>query len=127
MSPDACIAALDDALMQAAETVILRRKAGASHVDVTCPARVDAISVQEIAAGINQTDLHVIISPTPLNNAQWTGALPTPLAAPFDVDPRIPLIGSDKVIVENRLRTVIFVALQSVENTLVRINMRVTG
>jgi hypothetical protein len=127
MSPDECISALDNALAAAGETVILRRKAGTGHVDITCPARVDALSVQEIAAGINQTDLHVIISPTPLNNAQWTGALPAPLAAPFDVDPRIPQIGSDKVVVKNRLRVVVFVDTQSVQDALVRINMRVTG
>lgn len=121
------IASLDNALAQTGgDDIILRRVVGTQNVDVTCRARVDAVTTEEIAAGISQTDLNIIISPTQINNAEWPGYAAVDLP-PFDVDPRIPLMGQDKVIVENRLRTVAFVDTQSVGNTLVRINMRVTG
>lgn len=130
MSPQECIAALDNALAEAGEDIVLRRVVGSGsrvqNIDVKCRARVNSVSVQEIAAGIMQTDQNVILSPTQINNAQWPGGT-VPLVPPFDVDQRVPRTATDKAIVQKRLRTVAFVDPQFVNGELVRINMRVTG
>src|SRR5258708_30008025 len=96
------VAALDDALAQAGEDIILRRIVGTApnqiNIDVMCRARVDAATVQEILAGIPATDLHVTMSPTQINNAQWPGGQ-VPLLPPFNVDQRVPRMnGPDKVL-----------------------------
>lgn len=130
MSPQECIGSLDSALAEAGEDIILRRIIGSGNnvqnIDVKCRAKVNAVSVQEIAAGIMQTDQNVILSPTQINNAQWPGGT-VPLVPPFDVDQRVPRTAADKAIVQKRLRTVAFVDPQFVDGELVRINMRVTG
>src|SRR5258708_24588455 len=87
------VAALDDALAQAGEDIILRRIVGTApnqiNIDVMCRARVDAATVQEILAGIPATDLHVTMSPTQINNAQWPGGQ-GPLLPPFQFAPPPP-------------------------------------
>jgi len=125
------ISALDRALAQAgSENIVLRRVVGLApnqvNVDVICRARVNSISEQEIQAGINQTDLNIVISPTEINRAQWPGGT-TPALPPFDVDQRVPRISADKVIVQKRLRIVAFVDPKFIAGELVRINFRVTG
>lgn len=126
------IAALDNALAQAGEDVILRRVVGSganvTNVDVTCRARVDAASVQDIVANIPATDLHVIMSPTQINDAQWPGGQ-VPQLPPFNVDQRVPRInGPDKVLLRGAApRTVAFSDPKFVNGELVRINLRVTG
>src|SRR6266567_7466093 len=125
MSPQECIAALDRVLAEDGEDIILDRPIGTGNNvapnKVKCRARVDAVSVQEIAAGITQTDQHVIISPTQIRQAQWPGGS-VPASPPFDVDQSIPRI-NDKAIVQKRLRTVAFVDPRFVDGELVRVNM----
>lgn len=125
------IAALDNALAEAGENFILRRVIGSgatvTNIDVTCRGRIDGVSVTEIAAGINATDLHVIFSPTQINRAQWPGGT-VPIPAPFNVDPRVPREnGADKAIIRGRLCQVAFVKTFWPGGELSRIEMRVSG
>ena len=122
----AIIKALDGALKVSGEDIILRRT-GSPNVDVTCRARVDAVSTAEIVAGIPATDLNVIISPTEITAAGWPGT--TAGAAPFNVDQRVPLInGPDKLILRGHPpRTISHAAPVFVNGELLRINLRVSG
>jgi hypothetical protein len=130
VSPDECIAGLDNALAANGETFTLRRLVGTlpnvTNVDVDCLAWVTALSVEQIAAGIPETELNVIFSPTQINQAQWPGGT-VPALPPFNVDQRVPRANVDKAIVQSRLRTVSFVNPVSIGGELVRINMRVAG
>lgn len=67
------IDALDRALARVGEDVVLRRVTSGSNVDVTCRARVRSPAVQEIAAGYQQDDSLVILSPTQILAAGWPG------------------------------------------------------
>lgn len=124
------IASLDNALAEAGEDVILRRVVGSgsavANIDVTCRARVDAMKTEQMAAGINATDLNVIISPTQINDAQWPGGT-VPILPPFDVDQRIPRASVDKMIVRNSIRNITFVDAKVIGDELVRIDLRVSG
>jgi hypothetical protein len=126
------ISALDNALAQAGEDIILRRVVGTApnqvNIDVTCRASVNAATVQQIVANIPATDLNIIISPTQINNAQWPGGT-VPLLPPFNVDQRIPRVGpTDKVLLRGAApRTVAFVDPKFINGELVRIDFRVTG
>lgn len=125
------ISALDNALASYGEDIILRRVVGTganvTNIDVTCKARVNAATVQQIVAGISAAEMNVIFSPTQINNAQWPGGH-IPLQPPFDVDQRIPRVGgADKMIVRNVLRSVTFVDAKVINGELVRIDARVSG
>ncbi|SHJ70226.1 hypothetical protein SAMN05444159_1268 [Bradyrhizobium lablabi] len=125
------IAALDDALAQAGEDIILRRVIGTApnqvNIDVKCRARVNAATVQQLVAAIPATEMNVILSPTQINNAQWPGGH-IPLQPPFDVDQRIPRVGgADKMIVRNVLRSITFVDAKVINGELVRLDVRVSG
>lgn len=125
------IAGLDNALADRGEDFILRRVVGTGanvvNIDVTCRGRIDAVSVEEIAAGIKATDLKVIFSPTQINNAQWPGGT-IPQLPPFNVDQRVPREnGPDKAIVRGQLRTVALCKPFFIGDELVRIEMRVSG
>lgn len=126
------VAALDNVLAGYGEDIILRRVVGTgsavANIDVTCRARVNAATVQQIVANIPATDLNIIISPTQINNAQWPGGT-VPLLPPFNVDQRIPRVGGpDKVILRGAApRSVAFVDPKFINGELVRIDFRVTG
>lgn len=126
------IAALDRALSDAGEDIILRRVVGTApnqmNIDVACRARVDAATESQVAAGILATDLNIIMSPTQINNAQWPGGT-IPALPPFNLDQRIPRAGvTDKVLMRGQQpRTVAFVDPKFINGELVRINLRVTG
>jgi hypothetical protein len=126
------IAALDNALAQTGEDIILRRVVGTApnqvNIDVTCRARVDALTVQQLVAGIPATDLNVILSPTQINNAQWPGGT-VPALPPFNLDQRLPRVGtSDKVLMRGQApKAVAFVDPKFIGGELVRIDMRVSG
>ena len=124
------IASLDRALLEGVEWFTLRRLVGSGSsgvpIDVRCLGRIDAVSVEEIAAGIVQTDLNIVFSPTQINDAQWPGGS-APQLPPFDVDQRVPRVNMDKAIVRGRLRLVAFCDPKFINSELVRINMRVTG
>ena len=127
------IAALDQALAEAGEDIILRRVIGSApnqvNIDVVCRARVDAVRAEQIAAGIPATDLNVIISPTQINNAQWPGGTLQPALAPFNLDQSVPRAGTtDKILIGGEApRAVVFVDTQSIGGELVRINLRISG
>lgn len=128
-SADDCIAALDRAIAASGyEEITLRRVVGkgntARNIDVPCLAQVNAVSLEEITAGIAQTDLNVVISPTQINRKQWPGGH-VPLLPPFNVDQRVPRENADKVIVRQKLWVVNYVDPKFVGGILVRINMRV--
>jgi hypothetical protein len=125
------IAALDNALAQTGEDIILRRIVGTApnqtNIDVVVRARVDAATVQQIVAGISATEMNLIFSPSQINSQQWPGGH-VPLQPPFDVDQRIPRVGgADKAIVRNVLRLITFVDAKIIGGQLVRIVARVSG
>lgn len=125
------IAALDSALADTGEDFILRRVVGTGvnvvNIDVTCRARIDAMTDKDIAAGIKATDLKVIFSPTQINDAQWPGGT-IPQLPPFNVDQRVPrLNGPDHAIIRGQDRIVAFVQPFFIAGELVRIEMRVSG
>jgi len=128
----AIIAALDSALAQTGEDIILRRTVGTApniiNVDVACRARIDAATVEQIAAGILATDFNIIMSPTQINDAQWPGGQ-VPALPPFDLDQRVPRAGpSDKVLMRGQApKAVASVDAKFIAGELVRINMRVSG
>jgi hypothetical protein len=71
MTPE--INALNRALARVGEDVVLRRVVSGSNVDVTCRARVRSPTTQEVAAGYQQADSLVILSPTQIAQAGWPG------------------------------------------------------
>lgn len=124
------VASLDSALAGYGEDIVLRRIVGTgvhvANIDVMCRARVDAMKTEQLAAGINSTDLNVIISPTQINEAQWPGGT-FPVLPPFNVDQRIPRASVDKMIVRNSIRNITFVDAKVIGGELVRIDLRVSG
>jgi hypothetical protein len=128
----ALIAALDNALAQSGEDIILRRIIGTApnqvNIDVTCRARVDATTDTQLVANIPATDLNLIISPTQINNAQWPGGS-VPALPPFNLDQRVPRAGpTDKVLMRGQPpKAVAFSDPKFVNGELVRINLRVSG
>ena len=92
MSAD-LIAALDRALAQTGEDIILRHVFGIApnqtSADVKCRAKVTAISAEQSVAGILATTFDIIMSPTQIKAAWWPGAT-LPQLPPFDVDQGIP-------------------------------------
>lgn len=130
MSPQEIISSLDSNLQAIGEDIVLRYVAGSggseTALDVVCRARVTSLSNEEIAAGITQDQQNVIISPTQITAAGWPGTAPSN-APPFQPDQRIPRVNVDQAIVQGRLRTIMFVAPQFINGTLVRIDMRVSG
>lgn len=127
MDPEEAIAALDEMLAQE-EVVTLRRVIGvdrnAINVDVRCPAKVAAFRPEQLVGGINQTDSHVIISPTPIRQSGWPGGHVTPAG----VDAQTPLAdGATKCVVQGRVRNVAFVNSVKLAGQLVRIEMTVSG
>lgn len=125
------IAALDSALALVGEDFILRRVVGTGanvvNIDVTCIGRIDAMTTEEIAAGIKATDLKIVFSPTQINDAQWPGGT-MPQVPPSNIDQRVPREnGPDKAIVRGQLRQIAFVKPFVIGGELVRIEMRVTG
>lgn len=126
------IAALDQALKLAGEDIILRRTVGKGdnqvNVDVTCRARVVAVSVEQLAAGIPATDLNLILSPSEINAAQWPGGQ-LPAVPPLNIDQRIPRAGvTDKIVMRGLApKAITFVDPQIIGGELVRINMRIAG
>lgn len=133
MSAQELIAALDAALRDGAhEEIILRRVVGIGpnqvNIDVTCIARADAASTEQIAAGIPATDFNLILSPTQIKAAQWPGGS-APALPPFDLDQSIPRKGpTDKVLMRGQPpKAVDWVDAKFVGREVVRINMRVTG
>lgn len=98
------VAALDDALAEAGEDIILRRIVGAANIDVTVRASVRKLGADELVGTLSQTDDMVIISPTQILTGQWPGGTPVS-AAIHQEDPRIPKIG-DKLGIKGKFRDI---------------------
>lgn len=126
----ALIGDLDDALRAVGEDIILRRVVGTApnqtFIQVRCRAKVSALRDEQISAGITQTDLNFIMSPTQINEAQWPGGT-VEQAAPFDQDPRIPRAQADEIICRGKARKITDVQAEIVGGELVRINGRMVG
>lgn len=78
MTPEEMIADLDSALIEAGETITLRRRIGTTgtFVEVTCKAKVDGFASEVLIQGIKQTASTFIISPTEINAAATAGTWP---------------------------------------------------
>jgi hypothetical protein len=126
MASDA-IQALDDALSDEGEDIILRRVVGTTNqqnVDCDCRSAVRSPSAEELVGGITQDDLFCILSPTQINNRQWPGGQPITATD----DPRIPSKNrGDKAYVRGRWRAVQWGQGFYPQGELVRIEMRVLG
>lgn len=129
------ISSLDRALSSyGSEDIVLRRIVGSApnqvNVDVSCRARVNTLTVEQLAAGIPATELNVILSPTQINRAQWPGGT-VPELPPFNLDQRVPRAGvTDKVLLITRgdqPRAVTFADPVFIAGELVRINLRISG
>lgn len=123
------IAALDEALARAGEDVVLRRIIGIapntsnSDVEVRATVRSYRNRDEEIAAGIFQDILLVIMSPTEIAKAQWPGG---ELASSTVAQPDVPR-KNDKLIIGGRVRNIENVDLINIGDELVRIDLRVLG
>lgn len=122
------IADLDAALARRGANVTLRRMTTPDETDLTVRASYRPFSPDEVTGGIVAGDYRVVISPTGLDNAAWIAAFAAvggvTMSAPFDVDPKLPKKG-DKIILDNRLRTVEGVMPYTVNGEVVRIEMQV--
>ena len=128
MSPAECIAALDNALAQSGEDVVLRRVTGEANqapIDVVCRALVRAGKTDELAGGAARGTFDVIISPTQILEAQWPGGMPVS-AAVRKTDPRMPR-ADDVLIVQGKQRAVQAVRPFLVQGEIVRIELIVNG
>lgn len=112
------IDALDRALARVGENVVLRRVVSGSNVDVTCRAQVRSPAVQEIAAGYQQSDSLMILSPTQILAAGWPG------------DGSLIRGGGasgDKIKIQGRFRNIERASPIYVAGVLVRYELRVIG
>jgi hypothetical protein len=121
------IADLDEDLARVGEDIVLRRVYGmyprVANVDLPMRASVRDMGEKELVSGIAETDSQVIMSPTPISDAGWPGG---ELPSATVVDPTLPRRG-DKIITDGRVRNVEFVNPISVNATLVRIELRISG
>ena len=122
------LADLDDGLAEYGQNVTLRRTAAqaadnANH-DVVVRARVDTIDIVQLASGVFEQTVHVIISPTQIIAAGWPGDGSEPSAT--IEDPTQPMNG-DVLLINGRSFVVGMVDPKVVGDVLVRIEMRAVG
>lgn len=121
------VADLDAALAVYGADVTLRRQTS-PVTDLAVRASYRPYAPEEVTGGIMAGDFKVVISPTGLNDATWKAAFANSggvtMASPFDVDTSVPKRG-DKIIIENRLRTIEYVMPYRINGELVRIEMQV--
>lgn len=126
----ALIDALDSALEKVGESAKLRRPIGSGasqrFVAVDCMMRITALRDDQISAGITQTELNFIMSPSEINRAQWPGGT-VPQLPPFDIDQRVPRAQADQIVARGKVRTVTFADPVFIGDEMVRINGRMTG
>jgi hypothetical protein len=133
MSPDECISALDRALAEVGEDVILRRVVGQApnviNLDVTCRAVVKTWRLKEenLVAGIAQAVKIVSMSPTQIAQAQWPGGVPVVQGNPGMVlDASAPRRG-DEMWIGGRLYAIDAVDAMAVDGVTVRYELQVLG
>jgi hypothetical protein len=111
---EACIADLDAALAQYGDTIRLQRLTSGPDgtripFEVTCPARVNSFAPQELVVFTGDApNTRVIISPTPLTQAQWP--------APPQKD--------DRIFIDGREASIEIVAPISVSGQVVRYELQ---
>ncbi|SEB98954.1 hypothetical protein [Bradyrhizobium erythrophlei] len=84
------------------------------------------MNADELARGIYKQPYVVIITLTQITAAGWPEHASAAAAAPFDVDPRIPVIG-DVTIIKGSAKTVKAVDPVAVDDEVVRVKMIVDG
>jgi hypothetical protein len=114
-------ASLDEALLMAGEDIILRRRTATgdtfTDVDVACRARIDTVNVNEVAGTIVVSDLKLIVSPTPLIEADW----------PAVGQPNVPRT-TDFIVARGKLRQIKLVDPKIIgDEGLCRINLIAAG
>lgn len=120
------IAALDEALADVGQDIRLQRLTGSQAIpfEVKCRAIVRGYAPDELINGITQQDSFVILGPTEIDRKGWPG--PQSSADPSNVDRRIPR-KLDRVFINGKPRNVEAAVGIYVDDTLVRIEMRVLG
>jgi hypothetical protein len=127
--PHEAIAALDNALAEVGEDVVLRRVVGAApnqqNIDVTCRAMVRSwrLKEEDLASGIKQALIIVIMSPTQIADAQWPGG---EVATALNPNPAFPRLG-DALIIRGHKRTITGVDAIPVGDEVVRFDLQVLG
>lgn len=116
------ITALDTALAEDGEDIILRRTVSGVNTDVTCRAFVRGVSAQQLMAGISQDNSNVIISSTEIIDNGWPGTS----TLPDSQDARVPAT-TDKLVVAGKSRAIKSAQPIYVAGELVRINIMVLG
>lgn len=118
----------DASLAARGENILLRRTTGPNkdEVEVRAHVRSYRMNADELARGIYKQPYVVIITLTQITAAGWPQHAAAPLAPPFDVDPRVPVIG-DVAIVKGGARTVKAVDPVAVNDEIVRVKMIVDG
>ncbi len=120
------IVALDRALAKVGQDIRLQRLTGTQSIpfEVTCRAVVRGYAPNELINGITQQDSFVILSPTEIDAKGWPG--PQSSADPSNIDRRVPRKG-DRAFINGKARNVEAATGLYVDDTLVRIEMRVLG
>lgn len=125
------IEALDAALAEVGEDIILRRIIGTGpskiRIDVTARAMVRTVAPDVLVGTQKASTIKVILSPTEIAAAQWPGGRP-PENPPATVDPAIPRPG-DIVIIKRtgRSYSVILCGPMVVGGILARIELTAEG
>ena len=123
-----CIAELDNALAEAGSDAVLRRFFGTgpnqTWVDVTLRVAERAPTEDELVAGYSQNDMFIVTSPTQLINAQFPGGQPVGSKPAW-----LPKAGTgaDKLFIFDQQRQIELVDPIKVDNTVVRINLKLKG
>jgi hypothetical protein len=128
MTAQECIAALDQALAENGEDVVLRRVVGVDpntmNIDVVCRANVKTWRLKEepLVGGIAQAVVIVTMSPTQIAAAQWPGGQPPGQT----IDPSLPR-RLDRIVIGGREREIEAVDGITLGGQTVRIEMQVLG
>lgn len=126
MTPLEAIADLDALLATVGQDIKLRRitKAGTSGrvtFDLDCLGFPRGLKPEDIVDGVPQDAEMVVVSPTPIDAAGWTGSRKAP------EDRRIPAKG-DAVVIAGREKAVVGAkGIYMAPDVLVRINIAVKG
>jgi hypothetical protein len=126
------LAQLDRRLERRGEAIALRKRTQAgstgSFVDVTVPAIIRALTVEQLIGSITQQNFFVMISPTHITRAQWPGGRTPPATGGLisPADPRIPTT-SDQVIIRGRVTGIQRVAPVFDCGECIRIELSVIG
>lgn len=117
MTPQELIDDLDAALIEAGQTVTLRRLTlgpGGTQIpfDVeNVPAAIRPLKPEELFEGVDQTASRVVISPTVITARQFP----------------LPIRNGDKIVANGKVRNIEFPGPIYVQDVLVRLNMAVAG